>query len=143
MATPTVASSTPADQATSIPINQLISVIFSSTIDVTTANQSTVILYETESLNQIQGAVSLSANLLTVRFLPDQELRQNLSYTLLLMGQSDSTTGDYLKSVAGDGLVLTTSITFKTKTERFVSLTEITSRSDIERVGPIREESEL
>jgi len=139
MAAPTVASTTPADGATDFSYRSSLSAVFSTALLSSSVNRSTLSLYESVSGHDVDIDVSLSADALTVTVIPRSPLRQNVNYVFSLIGNDIGSPGGPIKSADGDALAVTYSVTFRTDEDRYVSLEEITSRDDIERVGPIRD----
>ena len=144
MGIPVVSSFDPSDNSTGIPTNKLITITFSEAIDTKTATSGTILVIDTETLEAIDGSFSFSSDETTVYFLPEKELRENTSYRIEVLGIDANLPAGYIKSKStGDPLATTTKSTFQTTEDRFVSLEEITSRSDIDHIAPVRASSEL
>lgn len=143
MPAPTVASSDPVNNATSVSIQKQLSIVFSTALKRSTANEGTLLLYETDSGVPVEGKITFSTDEKTVYFLPIQELRASFSYTFSAVGAADGLPAGAVQSLDGTDLASTYTVNFRTGTERFVSLDEVTDRTDIEHVAPIREQAEL
>ena len=77
------------DELTDVPLNGQLWVGFGSQLDGACANTSTVSLIETESGNVLSGSIELSSDRTSVRFVPDEPLSAQTSYTLELNGLCD------------------------------------------------------
>lgn len=138
MPTPTFVSSVPATSATGISVEQQIILTFSTALDPTAVNEGTISVFRSDDLVPLRGEYVLSSASTVVTFTPERAFFQDTQYRVVLLG-SDQGLGYGVKSSTGQFLATTTLITFRTGTERYVSLEEIAGRDDIERIGPIRE----
>lgn len=91
-ATPTVVSTDPANGAIEVPLNKIITALFSTTMDPTTINSTTFIIKQ--GVNIVPGAVTYSG--MTATFTPASPLTVNTVYTGTI------TTG--AKDVAGNAM---------------------------------------
>jgi len=140
MAAPVLQTSSPADNATEIDIEQVIQLTFSTDILAASATPATVQVFRADDDVPLRGALSVSAKKIT--FVPESALHQDTLYRIRVVGSSAGT-GIYLRGDDGPALATTLNLTFRTRTERYVSLQEATRRTDIEREGPIRESDPL
>jgi len=143
MPTPTVVTSSPIANETGVSIQKRLSITFSTAIDHSSISSGTLLLYEADGLVPVDGKVTFSTDDTIVYFLPYKELHPSFSYTFVAVGASDSLPAGSIESSTADELATSFSITFRTGTERFVPLSEVTDRTDIEHIAPIRETSEL
>lgn len=144
MGVPTVTATSPSHNATDVDSRATLSVTFSEAVDTDTANEGTIVLSDDETLETIEGKITFSSSDKKVSFLPNRELRSNKLYTFIIAGTDLSAPAGEIQSASTNGKLATTSrISFRVKTERFVSLAEVTDRDDIDHVAPVREESEL
>lgn len=143
MPVPTVVSSSPADNATGVAIQTRLEIVFSTALERSTANDGTILLYEADGAVPISGLIEFSSDSTTVYFSPFEALRPNWSYILAAVGDAESLPAGAVESATGHPLASSYSANFRTGTERFVSLEEVTDRTDIEHIAPIREASEL
>jgi len=139
MTVPVVASTSPVDGDTSFNYRLALSATFSTALRAASVNRGTVILYETASGRDIDCDVSLSASGLIVRLIPRTPLKESTNHIFSLIGADLGAPGGHILSSDGDALAATYSVTFRTDFDRYVSLTEASSRADIEPVGPIRD----
>lgn len=137
MPAPTFVSSVPATSAIGISVEQQIIITFSTALDPSSVNEGTVSVFRSDDLVPLRGEYVLSSASTVVTFTPERALFQDTQYRVVLLG-SDQGVGYAVKSSTGQFLATTTVISFRTGTERFVSLEEIAGRDDIERIGPIR-----
>lgn len=133
-------SSDPADTATGVSTEQVITLTFNETVRVKSATSGTVQLYRDDSDLPLEAEVVASGK--RILLLPAAALHQNALYRIKVVG-SDLGLGYALQSADATFLAATLELTFRTGTERYVSLTEIAGREDIERIGPIRETDPL
>lgn len=138
MAAPVVASTSPATGDTDFNYRSSLTATFSVALLSASVNRGTVILYESASGKDIDADVSLSTSGLVVTLIPRTPLKEGTNHIFSLIGNDIGAPGGHIKSSGGDALATTYSVTFRTDTDRYVSLTEATSREDVERVGPIR-----
>jgi len=138
MPAPTLVSSVPATSSTGIGIEQQVILTFSVALDPLSVNEGTVSVFRSDDLVPLRGEYVLSSGNAVVTFTPERALFQDTQYRVVLLG-SDQGVGFAIKSSTGEFLATTSVISFRTGTERFVSLEEIAGRDDIERIGPIRE----
>lgn len=143
MGVPTVSATSPEDGDTNVDTRKVITITFSEAVDTSTINEGTVVLMDLETFETLQGSFSFSSSDTVVSFLPEKEFDSNKRYKLSVIGAADALPGGNVKSSTSDSLASTYTVTFRVETERFVSLSEITDRNDIDHVAPIREESEL
>lgn len=138
MAAPTVSSTSPVTGSTDFSPSASLSAVFSTALQAASVNRGTVMVYETATGREVDVDLHLSADGLIVTIIPRSVLQQTTNYTFALVGNDIGAIG-CIKSSDGDSLQDTYNVLFRTTTERFVSLTEIARRSDIEGVGPIRD----
>jgi hypothetical protein len=139
----TVVSSSPVDNETGVSIQKRLRVTFSTAVLRSSVNEGTLILYETDGGLAVPGKIDFDTGDTIVYFLPTQELRASFSYTFVAVGAADGLPAGAIQSTTLDDLAVSYSVDFRTGTERFVSLEEVTDRTDIEHVAPIRESEEL
>lgn len=144
MPAPTVVSSSPTANETGVPATSTeLRITFSTALLRSSVNEGTLLLYETDGGLPIPGKIRFSTDETIVYFLPTQELRSAFSYTFVAVGIADGLPAGAIQSSTSDDLATTYSINFRTGTERFVSLEEMTDRTDIEHIAPIREAETL
>ena len=140
MAAPVVASTTPANGAADFDGKRLsLTAVFVAALDSDSVSRSTVYLFESTSGHLVDKEVTLSTDKKTVTVIPSVPLRENTNYTWSFVGSDINAPGGFIKDSSGDPLATTYTIEFRTRDERFVPLEEVAGRTDIERVGPIRE----
>lgn len=137
MAVPQVIATVPANTATGITIDAVIRFQFNVALSKTTVNAATVTVYDPDTMELVPGTVNYTAGDTIVYFMPRQAFRQNTVYAAAVVG-IDSGSGSWIQSTTNDPLASTYRITFRTTTERYVSLEEVADRGDIELVAPIR-----
>ncbi len=135
MPAPTLVSSDPADTTTGVSVEKLVTLTFSTDIQASSITPGTVQIFRADDQVPLIGAFAVTDE--KVVFVPNNALHEDTLYKIVLIG-SDKGLGFAIKSTTGDMLATSVTLSFRTGTERFVSLTEIASRDDIERVGPIR-----
>lgn len=133
-------SSDPADLATGVSVEQIVTLTFDDNVRVDSATTATVMLFRGDTDFPLEAKVVASGN--KVVLLPAQALHQDASYTIRVIGSSEGL-GYALQDAGGAYLATSFELTFRTGTERFVSLSEVADRTDIERIGPIRESDPL
>jgi methionine-rich copper-binding protein CopC len=101
---PTIVSRTPANGATSIPIDANVTVTFSEPMDPATINTTTITLTPTAGGSAVAATVTYTGNTATLN--PTADLLNNTSYTITV------TTG--VKDVAGNQLAAQSTSTFTT-----------------------------
>jgi len=143
MAAPTITVINPTNNATNVDPRDNIEITFSVALDTDTITEGTVVLTDDETGETVGGAFSFSSSNTVVTLLPAKELRSNVSYTLMVVGADIALPAGAVQSSTSDDLATSSIIHFRVKTERFVSLEEITDRTDLDHVAPIREEAEL
>jgi len=134
MAAPTVVDTTPSDGADEVAINISLIFEFDSNIDSDSVNSQTFQVFDLDTFEEINGNRSVSGKKIT--FVPLQAFFENRRFRAAAIGAASG--GDAVKSSSGDPLAADFSIDFRTGRERYVPLTEVTTRTDIEGVGPIR-----
>jgi len=137
MSVPTVLTTDPLNAATDFRISSSIIFTFDTDIDSASVNSVSFFVFDPERLEAVSGGLVVSGK--TITFTPNVQLLEDHRYTAVAVGLS-SGAGSFVKSSTGDALADDFSIQFRTTKERFVPLEEITSRSDIESVAPIRAE---
>lgn len=142
MSVPTVASTSPIDSAVNVSTDIKLEITFDVPINRSTVTSSSLLLYETNTNVTIPGNITFSIDDLTAFFFPTRELQQSNSYTFVAVGAADNLPFN-VESATGDALAVSYTVNFRTGSERFVSLDEVTDRTDIEHVAPIREEDVL
>jgi len=103
---PTVVSTTPADLATNVPTNVVLSATFSEAMDPSTINAMTFLLRSTLSGAAVSGTVAYNPATFTATFTPSSPLMGATTYTATI------TTG--ARDVAGNPLAASRSWTFIT-----------------------------
>lgn len=132
--------SQPADGATDVAVGASLQFTFDTSLDRATITQSTVVLYRADTAEVVPSDVSLSTNGAVILVIPNRGLLEDTGYIAMLAGSDSNLAGGNIKEADGLDLVITQEINFKTRVERFVPLSEVASRDDIESVGPIRAE---
>jgi hypothetical protein len=141
---PTITSTFPLNNDIDISIDVLILITFSEAVDRDSVTTGTIVLTDTETLETLDGYITFTSSDTIVRFLPNSALRQNKLYKLTIVGSDQALPSGYVTSESTSAALTTTStIKFRTKIERYVSLEEVTDRDDIDHVAPIREASDL
>jgi hypothetical protein len=138
-----VVSTSPLDSATDVAVDSNITFTFNTALLRSTVNEATVLLYDDATAEPVQVNVSLSSDGTVITAIPLRVLAQEKTYVAAVIGASDNLAGGNIKSSDSTDLADTYQISFRTRVERFVRLTEIAERDDIETVGPIRETSDL
>jgi hypothetical protein len=104
---PKVLNSIPADGATQVPVNSLVSATFSEPMSSPTINENTFTIRRADDESTlIKGALSLSPDGRTAIFDPDQDFSPNTKYTAEI--------GTEAKDLAGNALVSTKRWSFST-----------------------------
>jgi hypothetical protein len=129
-------SSDPADGAIDVTVKQVISLTFNQAIKADSASSATVMVFRVDADVPLVGNISASGA--TVSFIPASVLNQDALYRIKIIG-SNAALGYALQASDGTFFSTTTELSFRTGIERFVRLTEVADRDDIERIGPIRE----
>lgn len=137
MTTPLVVSTTPSDGSTSVTIDSSISFRFNTSLDTSTIGKGTVVVYEDDTLDPLDGIISYDSSNYIIRFMPSRGMKEDTAYKATIVG-FDNSLGSWVTSADGDPLASSYTINFRTTTERYVTLEEVTDRSDIELVGPVR-----
>jgi hypothetical protein len=133
-------SSDPANGATGVSVEQVVTLTFDQNVDANSVSGATVQLFRDDTdFPVVSGTIASGKKIV---LLPQSALDQDALYRVKIIG-SDLGLGYALKASDGTFLATTIDQTFRTGTERFVSLTEVASRTDIERIGPIRESDPL
>lgn len=140
MPTPIVVSTTPINGATDVPVAQSLLAVFNTPLLPASVNQATVVLYRDDTGDLILSQISLSADRKTILIMPSRGLLENIPYLLALIGASDNAAGGNIKASDGIDLPNTYQVSFRTKLERYVSLSEVADRTDLVDIGPIRED---
>lgn len=140
MANLALVSSDPANGATGVSVEQVLTLTFDQALDPNSVSGATVQLFRDDADFPVVGEAIASGKKIVV--LPQSALDQDALYRIKIVG-SDLGLGYALKASDGTFLALTINRTFRTGTERFVSLSEVATRTDIERIGPIRESDPL
>jgi hypothetical protein len=140
MPAPVLASSDPIDASTGASVDQIITLTFDVALLAASVGPSTVQVFRSDDTVPLRGAISAASTKIT--FVPEKSLHDDTLYRIRVIG-SDKALGFFLRSATGEALGTTVELSFRTGEERYVSLTEIASRDDIERVGPIRETDPL
>ena len=78
---PTVTATTPANGATSVSVNTLVTVTFSEAMDATTITASNLTMRATVSGTAVTGTVAYNTTTRTATFTPSAPLAQNINYT--------------------------------------------------------------
>jgi hypothetical protein len=137
MTTPSITSTNPSDMQVDVSVNQLISISFNTAIEPTSVGVGTVILYVSDTVDIVPVDFSVSNNVISV--LPRNELLEETSYTLIVVGDNNAPTVEGIKSLDTlTQMVGTTQVIFRTGFEKYAKLEEVTSRTDYERIGPVR-----
>jgi hypothetical protein len=140
MPAPVLVSSDPTDASTGASVDQIVTLTFDVAILATSAGPSTIQVFRSDDTVPLRGSISVQTT--KVIFVPEKSLHDDTLYRIRAIG-SDKALGFFLRSSTGEALATTLELSFRTGEERYVSLEEIASRDDIERVGPIRETDPL
>jgi len=138
MTAPVIASTNPATGDTDVNYRSSLTATFSVALLPASVNRGTVILYESATGVEVAADVALSVSGLVITLIPRTPLKEGTNHVFSLIGSDIGAPGGHIKSSDGDALASTYPVTFRTDTDRYVSITEAASREDIERVGPIR-----
>jgi hypothetical protein len=107
---PTIASRTPAANATNVPQISVIRAAFSESMDATTITSSTVEVRDgTNAL--VAGTISYNASNLSATFLPNGPLASGVTYTVMVRGGASD---PRVKDLAGNALAATATWSFTT-----------------------------
>jgi len=139
MTAPVVASTSPVTGDTSFDYRAALTATFNVALLPASVNRATVVLYETGSGKDVDLDVALSTDGLTITVIPRTPLKETTNHSFSLIGSDIGAPGGHIKSSGGDALAVTYTVTFRTNSDRYVSLTEAVSREDVERTGPIRD----
>ncbi len=107
---PTVTGVTPANGASGVAVQTIITVTFSGAVDPTTVNTTTVQLLDPTS-TPVTATVSFNSTTDTATLSPTGALTQNVMYTVLVQGGSS---GAVVKDTSGNALAANFSSTFTT-----------------------------
>lgn len=140
MAIPVLSSSSPADGASSVATTVDPTLTFNTDIEATSINSGTIAVFRSTTYEAVSCSFTVSGSVVTIK--TERNLLENMSYRIVLSGDVDNPAGR-IQSVGGEYLAADITIIFSTGEERFVSLEEIAARTDIIRVGPIRETDPL
>lgn len=140
MASLALVSSDPVDTATDVSVEKIVTLTFDQNVKVASATGGTIQLFRDDADFPLPGQVVASGKRVT--FIPDGELTQDAIYRIKIIG-SDLGLGYALQAADGTFLSTTIQLTFRTGIEKFVDLSVVADRTDIERIGPIREQDPL
>jgi len=140
MAIPVLSSSSPADGAADVAITVDPTLTFNTGIEASSINSGTITIFRSTTYEAISCSFITSGAVVTIK--PERNFLEDMTYRIVLSGDADNPAGR-IQSVGGEYLASDTIILFSTGEERFVSLEEIAARTDIVRVGPIRETDPL
>jgi hypothetical protein len=140
MAIPVLSSSSPADGASSVATTVDPTLTFNTDIEATSINSGTIAVFRSTTYEAVSCSFTVSGSVVTIK--TERNLLENMSYRIVLSGDVDNPAGR-IQSVGGEYLAADVTVLFSTGEERFVSLEEIAARTDIIRVGPIRETDPL
>lgn len=143
MPTPIVVSSSPTTGATDVAVAVGIQVTFNTPLLSTSVNEATVVLYRDDTAELVLAQVTLSSDLKTITLIPNRTLLENTAYLAALIGASDGSAGGNIKASDGTDLPDTYQVSFRTRVERYVPLSEVADRTDIIDEGPIREDDPI
>ena len=93
---PTVTSTTPADNATGVPVGTTVTVTFSEAMDPTTINGTTFSLKVTSSSAAVAGTVSYNTSTHVATFTPTAPLAASTQYTATVTTGAKDTAGNQL-----------------------------------------------
>lgn len=140
MPTPVVVSTVPTTGATDVAVDQSVRFTFNTELLSSSVNEATVVLYNDDSGELIRGQLTLSSDRKTITFLPNRTLLENVPYLAAAIGASDNAAGGNIKASDGTDLPDTHQISFRTRVERYVPLSEVADRDDLIDIAPIRED---
>jgi hypothetical protein len=138
--TPIVVSTVPTVGATDVPVADAIQFTFNTPLLSSSVTQATFVLYNDDSGELIIGQITLSADGKTITLIPNRTLLENVPYLVAAIGASDNAAGGNIKASDGTDLPDTYQVSFRTRVERYVPLSEVADRDDLIDVGPIRED---
>jgi hypothetical protein len=138
--TPIVVSTTPAVGATDVPVADAIQFAFNTPLLPSSVTEATFVLYNDDSSEMIIGQITLSSDHKTITFLPNRTLLENVPYLAAAIGASDNAAGGNIKASDGTDLPDTYQVSFRTRVERYVPLSEVADRDDLIDIAPIRED---
>jgi hypothetical protein len=137
MTIPAVTTTNPVNGATSSPTDGAIFINFNTALDPSTVSAGTVLLYITDTNDLVDSIISVSGS--TVQILPKNILREETSYSCLLIGNDPAGQFQAIKSLDTNTDMASNYIfAFRTGVDQYATITELTSRDDIERIAPIR-----
>lgn len=136
MANLALLASDPLNAAVAVSTRQVITLTFNQNVQRDSVTPAVIQVFRGDSTVALRGALSSDGTRIT--FIPAQELHENALYNIKVIG-ADLGLGYSLRASDGTLLASTITLSFRTGTERYVPLTEVADRDDIERVGPIRE----
>lgn len=134
MAAPVVLDTNPADGAVDVAINTSVVFTLSEDIDISSVTPESVLLFDLDTLEEVVAQRVVSGKTITI--VPRQAFFENRTFRAALVGSS-SGSSETVKS-GGDALADDFSFDFRTGRERFVPLSEVTTRDDVDAVAPIR-----
>jgi hypothetical protein len=115
MAAPIINSRTPSSSQTEVYLNQLIYVVFDQSLDSTTLNDNTIILYRTSDYAVLDKVITYDSNTFTVTVTPDIIFDKNTTYNVVVVGADQSST--CVKNASGESLATTATWYFTTGDE--------------------------
>lgn len=139
MAVPTLLTTSPNDGDTDVAVNSTIKFTFDTALLRSSVNEATVLLYRDDTGEHIARAVRLSTSGTVITVTPSKTLAEDVTYVAAVVGSASNMAGGNIKAADATDFITTRQVTFRTKIERYVSLPEVTSRTDYEEIGPIRE----
>ena len=115
MAAPNITSTFPTNNQTNVYINQLISVIFDTSLLESSINPNTFLMYRSTDYSQVQGTTEYVSADNKVIFTPGKVLDTDTAYTFIVVGADQS--ADCVKSDTLDSLAASEAMQFVTGSE--------------------------
>ena len=142
MAAPLIVTVTPTDASTDVAIDVQPTVTFSTALLAASVHEGTFYITESSTSSPISVLLKLNTAGTKVTIIPMSELLEETTYDLIIIGADDGL-GEAVQNTDSVNLAAGSATSFTTKKEKYVNLEKVTTPSDYEGVGPIREEDEL
>lgn len=115
MAAPLFTSRTPSPNETNVYVNKYIEVVFDQSLDTTTLNDNTILLYRLSDYQLIDKKITFTAATNTVSISPLTIFDQNTQYNIVLVGADSS--ASCIKNSVGESMAVSLTWYFTTGTE--------------------------
>ena len=114
MAAPILVSRTPGINEVSVYVNKHIELVFDQTIDSTTINDNTLLIYRVSDYNIVDKTIEYDAATFTITIIPNIVFDQNTQYNAIIVGADQSDV--CIKNALAESLVTTVTWYFTTGT---------------------------